>query len=235
MIKDVTKKIVYLNKIPAAVAEQEAASKIEKDGYLRGLYKLQLYKSIGGNVEFLGGKEKNDTTVSAGFAIDLADGFGHFSLQKELAHSKSLEKIDKRQFSDLIYAAETLEMFLTYSFSKIQWEGFLQERFGPNKLDETYEQYHKAVNMTYDQLQKWSENECSKKASLTREPIIRNLRLLQKEKKGWTQEDIRDAQKTIAYLSRARFVKSKKPISDECKMNRNQAAMANWGYKSFKL
>ncbi len=46
--------------------------------------------------------------------------------------------------------------------------------------DEVYKKYKASVNMSYSEFKKWSESECSKKASLNRAPIKRNLTLLKK-------------------------------------------------------
>ena len=44
-------------------------------------------------------------------------------------------------------------------------------------VDEVYSKYHDLVNMSYSELKAWSETECSKKASLDRGPINRNLKI----------------------------------------------------------
>lgn len=97
----------------------------------------------------------------------------------------------------------------------------------------TYNKYHSMVNMSYSELYAWSKTPCSKKASLSREPIRRNLRLLKKPREKWTMKDVRDANKTISYLSRAKKIKSKN-IVDDCGLTRNEIALANWGYNSRK-
>jgi len=56
--------------------------------------------------------------------------------------------------------------------------------------------------MSASQLEAWSKTECSKLASLDRSPITRNLRLLRKKKSEWTAKDVRDANRTISFVSR---------------------------------
>jgi len=102
-----------------------------------------------------------------------------------------------------------------------------------NKLiDKVYSKYKKAVNMTFRELKIWSENPLSKKASLSREPINRNLRLLKKNKSDWTLRDVKGANKTISYLARAKKIKSKNFIAG--KLTKNDIALRNWAFDRFK-
>lgn len=100
------------------------------------------------------------------------------------------------------------------------------------ELDRVYKKYKNAVNMTYTELLIWSKNPLSKKASLSREPIKRNLRLLKKNKSDWTARDITGANKTISYLARAKKIKSSNYIQGN--ITRNDIALRNWAYDSFK-
>lgn len=77
-----------------------------------------------------------------------------------------------------------------------------EEEKNTDDLDEVYAKYTETVNMSASELQARSETECSQKASLDRSPITRNLRLLSKKKDEWTAEDVRDANKTIAFVAR---------------------------------
>jgi hypothetical protein len=97
-----------------------------------------------------------------------------------------------------------------------------------NSIEEVYYKYHNLVNMSYSELLEWSKTECSKKASLSREPINRNLRLLKKRKSEWNSSDIPKANKTISYLSRAKKIKSTKEICGG--YTKNEIALKNWGY-----
>lgn len=103
-------------------------------------------------------------------------------------------------------------------------EIFLQEK------DSVYSQYKKSVNMTYSELLEWSKTPCSKKASLSRSPIKRNLILLKKPKYKWNKTDIKNAKRTINYLSRSSGIPKGKVIK-ECGLTRNQIARKNWGRK----
>jgi len=103
-----------------------------------------------------------------------------------------------------------------------------------NKIvEKIYKKYKNAVNMNYTELKIWSKNPESRKASLSREPIRRNLRLLKKNKSDWTLNDVKDANKTISYLARAKKIKRAKGIPKD-KLTRNEIAMRNWAYNNYK-
>lgn len=89
-------------------------------------------------------------------------------------------------------------------------------------------EYFNQINMSYRQLREWSKNPLSLKASLTREPLDRNLRLLSKNKNRWSEQDVKDAIKTISYLKRAKKIKRSK--KEYFGYTKNEIALKNWGY-----
>jgi hypothetical protein len=93
-----------------------------------------------------------------------------------------------------------------------------------------YRKYKQSINMSYTQLLRWSRSPCSRKASLNRKPIARNLRLLKKKKDDWTHNDVIDANKTIAFVARMRAVPSGRNISSDCPISRRDASLKNWAY-----
>lgn len=98
--------------------------------------------------------------------------------------------------------------------------------------DNVYKKYKSSVNMSYSEFKKWSESECSNKASLNRAPIKRNLILLKKPKSKWTEKDIKEAKKTIAFNSRMIKVKPGKPV---CKnKSKRDISLLNWALNPFK-
>ena len=98
--------------------------------------------------------------------------------------------------------------------------------------DEVFAKYKKSVNMSYSEFLKWSQNECSKKASLDRKPIKRNLILLKKPKSKWTKHDVSEAKKTISFNSRMIKVKPGKPV---CKnKSKRDISLLNWALNPFK-
>lgn len=69
--------------------------------------------------------------------------------------------------------------------------------------EEIYQEWQEATNVTASELQKWSRNPCSRQAS--RKPVTvikRNLRLLERNKDEWTENDYEDAQRTISFINR---------------------------------
>jgi len=101
-----------------------------------------------------------------------------------------------------------------------------------NELDSVYTRYKQSVNMSYNELLRWSKNPLSLKAGLTRQPIRTNLRLLNKNKSEWTKRDIQNAKKSISYLARAKKIKSKNFVIPNLTMN--HIALRNWGFDVLK-
>lgn len=102
------------------------------------------------------------------------------------------------------------------------------------ELDKIYSKYKSSVNMSYLQMQKWASNPWSKKASLSRAPINRNLRLLKKPKSTWTKQDIEDAKKTIAFNSRMKKVEKGKPVNKDIPLSKRDISLRNWAWNSNK-
>lgn len=99
-------------------------------------------------------------------------------------------------------------------------------------INKTRKKYKKYVNMTYTELFIWSKKPISKLASISREPIMRNLKLLKKKVSDWTMKDIKGANKTISYIARAKKIPRGKVIAKG--LTRNEIALRNWGFDSFK-
>lgn len=97
------------------------------------------------------------------------------------------------------------------------------------EIDKTYREYKRSVNMTAGQLYRWSQKECSKKASQGRGPINRNLRLLSKKKTDWTARDAKDAKKTISFIARMRKVPAGNPVKG-CGISKRTISLKNWAY-----
>jgi hypothetical protein len=105
------------------------------------------------------------------------------------------------------------------------------------KLDEVYSEWNDHVNMSASELQSWSENPCSREASVDPQAVIkRNLRLLEKDKDEWTENDIQDAERTISFISRmsdeANKPESPKDGSNGCPTEW-AISLLNWAYNPF--
>jgi len=99
--------------------------------------------------------------------------------------------------------------------------------------NEVYKRYKKETNLTCSKMKKWAKEPCSKKASLDRRPLRRNIRLLCNPQSKWTKKDFKEAKKSISYLKRAKKIKSKNKVKD-CNMTKNQIALKNWGYDALR-
>lgn len=106
-------------------------------------------------------------------------------------------------------------------------DAFEQER------DRVYTKYHDTINMSASELEKWSETDASKQASLNRSPIKRNLRLLSTPKAEWEAKDVRDANRTISFVSRMKGASQGKE-SDETGYSNRDVSLKNWAYDSSK-
>ena len=102
--------------------------------------------------------------------------------------------------------------------------------FSQEEIDETYTEYKSSVNMSYSELKRWSKTECSKKASIGRTAINRNLTLLSKKKADWTSANATEARKAIAYIARAIKQPQGKNVSKDCPYSKNYIALKNWAY-----
>jgi hypothetical protein len=95
--------------------------------------------------------------------------------------------------------------------------------------NEVYYKYHATVNMSASELESWSENECSKKASVSRAPIKRNLELLRTKKEDWTSKHIRWANRTISFVNRMKGNDAGEPAADGCP-SKKTISLKNWAF-----
>ena len=100
-------------------------------------------------------------------------------------------------------------------------------------IDEVYKKYNDTVNMSYSELKAWSETDCSKKASLDRGPINRNLNLLSKKKADWGANEVKSANRTISFVSRMKNMEQGEPVSKDCPSKRD-ISLKNWAYNPNK-
>jgi len=102
-------------------------------------------------------------------------------------------------------------------------------------LEEIYNEWQSAVNMTAGQLRKWSENPCSRKASVRPTLVIRrNLRLLDKPRSEWTGKDYEDAQRTTSFIARMSEQRPDSPMDGpEGCPSKWAISLLNWGFNPF--
>lgn len=103
-------------------------------------------------------------------------------------------------------------------------------------LDEVYAAWQDSINMSTAQLRSWSENPCSREASVRPTQVIRrNLRLLEKNKDEWTEQDIDDAKRTISFISRMSAQRPDAPMDGENGCPSKWAiSLLNWAYNPFE-
>jgi len=100
--------------------------------------------------------------------------------------------------------------------------------------DEVYATWRSTVNMSATELERWGGTECSRKASLDPGAVIdRNLRLLRTKKADWDARDVRDANRTISFVSRMRGMPKGEPVSETCPSKRD-ISLRNWAYNPDK-
>jgi len=100
-------------------------------------------------------------------------------------------------------------------------------------VDEVYKKYHDTVNMSYSELEAWSETKCSRLASLDRSPINRNLKLLSTQKADWGASEVKSANRTISFVSRMKNMEQGEPVNKECPSKRD-ISLKNWAYNPNK-
>jgi hypothetical protein len=104
----------------------------------------------------------------------------------------------------------------------------------PEELDEVFSAWRSSVNMSASELEAWSRNECSRKASLDPAAVIaRNLRLLKTKKADWTSREIRDAKRTISFVARMRGAEQGPPAVKGCP-SRRDISLKNWAFDPSK-
>lgn len=135
------------------------------------------------------------------------------------------------------------------TLNEVDWSGFrptnisrayseaeveLQE--DEDSLDEVWDEFNDKVNMTASELEQWSENPCSRQASVDPEAVIeRNLRLLSKNKEDWTDSDIEDAKRTISFISRMIPNEPEEPRDGPHGCPSEWAiSLLNWAYNPFE-
>jgi len=113
---------------------------------------------------------------------------------------------------------------------------YIHKKLDQDKIDQVYKKYHQLVNMSASELQKWSENPCSKGASLSRGPIKRNLRLLQTPKDEWGATEVRSANRTISFISRMKGAEQGEPVKVDGKTcpSKRDISLKNWAYNPRK-
>ena len=104
-----------------------------------------------------------------------------------------------------------------------------------DELDDVYDEWDDAVNMTASELRKWSGHPCSREASLEPKKVIRrNLNLLETNKSDWGDDEIEDAKRTINFVNRMSGMKPDEPKDGTHGCPSDWAiSMMNWAHNPF--
>ena len=109
------------------------------------------------------------------------------------------------------------------------------EKIDQAELDATYTAWRESVNMSASELKAWDENECSRKASVDADAVIkRNLRLLETPKDGWDADLVADAKRTIAFIARMKNMEQGEHVSEACPISKRDISLKNWAYDPMK-
>lgn len=109
------------------------------------------------------------------------------------------------------------------------WDAERADDADEDRIAEAYKRFHEEVNMGPAKLRAWADNPCSRKASLSREPINRNLRLLETPREKWTLATARSAMRTVSFVSRMKGAEQGKPAAKGCPSKRD-ISLRNWAY-----
>lgn len=120
-------------------------------------------------------------------------------------------------------------------FDEAAWEAAVRDRSDEKRqerIDEAFAAYHEAVNMGASELEEWAETEWSKKASVSREPIARNLRLLRKRKDDWTLADAKAAMRTVSFVARMKGNERGEPVKIDGREgpSKRDISLKNWAF-----
>lgn len=123
----------------------------------------------------------------------------------------------------------TLDLLITFIFIKHLYFSGVSMKNKTTEKEEVYKRYKANVNMSYAEFKAWSQTPCSRKASVDRRPITRNLILLKKPFKNWTETDIQEAKKTISFNSRMKKVRPGKKVKG-CELSKRDISLLNWAW-----
>lgn len=96
--------------------------------------------------------------------------------------------------------------------------------------DKVFKTYHSFVNMTYRELFLWSKTECSHKASLSRNPLDRNLHLLRLHCGDWGVIEVEWAKRTVNFIKRMSRHRGSKRMVEDCGITKRDISLKNWGF-----
>lgn len=151
-----------------------------------------------------------------GFSLE-----GHYNTK--FAYYLSDFKLSAENFKSAVIAKRIASIL---NSNKIKFLNFIAE----SEIEKRYNDFYKNVNMTLDEMEKWSASPCSRLASLNRKPVERVIKLLSTPKNLWGLDEYEEAGKVVAFVQRMKENSAGAPASDECRMSKRTISLLNWGY-----
>lgn len=158
--------------------------------------------------------------------------YNHEIYHEQLASHLHREAFLAKSACHVEFGNEFYDSYLEYLNSNLDYVNDADET-SQKRIDAAYKAYHEAVNMSASELEAWAKTECSKKASLNRSPITRNLRILRTPKSEWTMSTVRSANRTVSFISRMKGAEQGEPAVKGCPSKRD-ISLRNWAYNPSK-
>jgi len=173
----------------------------------------------------------NTGDLNKGALEAVRGGRGHSADISDSAFSSAFEKAGRLLNKEFSSEVEVEMSASSYTSAVVSVELDVNQE----DLDEVYSDWSEEVNMTESELREWSGNPCSREASLDSEAVIeRNLRLLETPKSEWSEEDIKDAERTVSFISRMRPNEPDSPRDGPFGCPSEWAiSLLNWAYNPF--
>jgi len=145
---------------------------------------------------------------------------------------KNFEGVFEEEFEGDVPLSHRYNHALSETCSRF---GIELEEDGEAELDKVFTEWNDHVNMTADELRRWSKHPCSREASVDPEAVIkRNLRLLERDKDEWTENDVEDAKRTISFISRMKAQQPDSPRKGAHGCPSKWAiSLLNWAFNPF--
>jgi 2'-5' RNA ligase len=125
------------------------------------------------------------------------------------------------------------------TFDSATWMDAMRHATDDAKADriaEAFKRYHEVVNMGAAELREWAATEWSKKASVSRAPIDRNLTLLETPREDWTLAHASSALRTVNFVSRMRGAEQGEPVKIDGREgpSKRDISLKNWAFDPSK-
>lgn len=109
------------------------------------------------------------------------------------------------------------------------------EKLEQSEIDAVYSAWRAAVNMSASELKAWDADECSRKASVDADAVIkRNLELLETPKGAWDRRLVDNAKRTVSFIARMKNMEQGEHVSEACPISKRDISLKNWAYDPMK-